>query len=1226
MFLRLRILTSQSRRNAFRAMIASIFQSFFTPIAPLWHKKTSLRSLLNSRPACESLEARLVMSTFGVTTSGNTTFIRPTVDNGVGMLGGIFWGPDQGFSAQYWFFDTIEVQQLPLGMNRNIVFHGTSAADHFQNQTGEGTAVVAHATVYGEGGDDELHGGPDYDKLFGGPGNDVLSAGAGDDVLFGGAATDNDRLEGGPGMDRFYVRDDASSQVLDRTTLDSRVHFVDTTESKEFFDLMWEPKAWSAEDIELVDAVFNDMHNTVFSERFAQSSIGGDIYLERLGANSASSNILAWSNTTDRSWYPDACFNYAGLGGPKTSVVHELVHNWDKPSTNKHIDDFRAVSGWTDVRPETFIPFSSWTGPHTGYVQSQNAKNWWFNPQGKTKSELFGRDYGASHPQEDFAVTAEAWYARTFLSNTELNLVPAKQANLNLLFSDLKFPNKPTNVRIDQTNLTRPKFVWDSFVADSFHVTIESLSGTLWFETDTEVLSYRPSGNLAPGDYKFTVQARTVDGSRSGFTSLNFRIESPDDHGNDASFATFVEANKYTTTSVAGNFQVAGDNDFIKFDAIAGLTYKWKTTVGTNVDTTLQLLDTDGVTQLAYNDDGDQGRGSLISWTAPTSGTYYLNVREYSNRVGLYTFEVNVVDDFGNDPASATSLFPDSIPTQARFELGGDHDFFKFYASAGSRYIWMTSSPTKPVTGLEVPRNTDTTLQLFDTDGTTPLAFDDDRGSLQSSLLDWTAPADGIYYIKVAEHYNDPGPYDLVGSLRAPPTIGNFGAALTFIENQGQRTLGSVASLVDSDAVTFGGNLTVSIPNADANDRLEIRDRTGIANRIGVTGSNVTYNGLTVGTFTGGAGTTPLQVELNDNTTVIIARALLRSITFRTLGETPRTGDRSVQFVITDGDNNVSNVATKIVTVQAANDRPTIALGGSLTYTENQAGRVLAGTVSVYDPDSTNFNTGNLTVRIPTNRDNANDRLEIQNGGQITVVGDVIKFAGTSIGTFTGGTGNQSLVVTFNSAATIAATRELVQNITFRTLGDNPSTATRTVRFTLTDDTGVVSNLATKTVIVAAVNDRPVIDNGGGTPIAYTRNSAAIIVSGSFTLSDPDSADFSGGQLLISIPANKGGNAANLLAVGGAFSFSGNNLVYTNGTTNTTIGTRNTNGGVGTTDLTFTFNANATSAIVAQLVRNIRYSTTGLAAGTVPAREVNFTITDGDGGTSLVVNRLVNVS
>ena len=41
---------------------------------------------------------------------------------------------------------------------------------------------------------------------------------------------------------------------------------------------------------------------------------------------------------------------------------------------------------------------------------------------------------------------------------------------------------------------------------------------------------------------------------------------------------------------------------------------------------------------------------------------------------------------------------------------------------------------------------------------------------------------------------------------------------------------------------------------------------------------------------------------------------------------------------------------------------------------------------------------------------------------------------------------------------------------------------------------------------------------------------------------------------------------------------------------------------------------------------NIRFSTTGLAAGTVPARLVNFNITDGDSGTSNTVSRTVNVN
>ena len=91
----------------------------------------------------------------------------------------------------------------------------------------------------------------------------------------------------------------------------------------------------------------------------------------------------------------------------------------------------------------------------------------------------------------------------------------------------------------------------------------------------------------------------------------------------------------------------------------------------------------------------------------------------------------------------------------------------------------------------------------------------------------------------------------------------------------------------------------------------------------------------------------------------------------------------------------------------------------------------------------------------------ANDRLEIANNGtavgQIGTNGMNVTYGGTTIGTFSGGSGNQALVITFNASATPAAVQALTQAITFRTLGDNPSTLQRTISWQLNDGDGSVS-------------------------------------------------------------------------------------------------------------------------------------------------------------------------
>ena len=134
---------------------------------------------------------------------------------------------------------------------------------------------------------------------------------------------------------------------------------------------------------------------------------------------------------------------------------------------------------------------------------------------------------------------------------------------------------------------------------------------------------------------------------------------------------------------------------------------------------------------------------------------------------------------------------------------------------------------------------------------------------------------------------------------------------------------------------------------------------------------------------------------MNAGATKAIAQALLRSLTFRTLGDTPSQATRTLNFVVTDGDGGTSNTGVKQVTVDAVNDRPVVALAGTVSYTENGGPRILSTNTTVSDPDSPNFAGGTLTVRIAQNRGNT-DELAIKHtgnaAGQIGVVGANVRF------------------------------------------------------------------------------------------------------------------------------------------------------------------------------------------------------------------------------------------
>ena len=240
--------------------------------------------------------------------------------------------------------------------------------------------------------------------------------------------------------------------------------------------------------------------------------------------------------------------------------------------------------------------------------------------------------------------------------------------------------------------------------------------------------------------------------------------------------------------------------------------------------------------------------------------------------------------------------------------------------------------------------------------------------------------------------------------------------------------------------------------------------------KIGVNGANVTFGGTIIGTFTGGAGTSALVITLNASATPARVQALLRNVTYRSLSENPSTLARTVRVKLTDGDGGTSNLPTKTINVTAVNDAPVIgAFDTPITYTANGAAVALDTNATVTDPDSANFDTGTLTINLTANAQTT-DLLEIRNqgiaAGQIGVSGSNVTFAGTIIGTFTGGTNLTPLVVTLNANATPTAVRNLLRNITFRSTSPTPSTLARTVQITLTDGDNGTSNLPTKLINV----------------------------------------------------------------------------------------------------------------------------------------------------------------
>ena len=163
-------------------------------------------------------------------------------------------------------------------------------------------------------------------------------------------------------------------------------------------------------------------------------------------------------------------------------------------------------------------------------------------------------------------------------------------------------------------------------------------------------------------------------------------------------------------------------------------------------------------------------------------------------------------------------------------------------------------------------------------------------------------------------------------SVNVAPVIGLPGGAVNYTENAPATVIDATATAGDSDSANFDtGTLTIDYSaNGTSNDRLAIRNEGTGSGQIGISGANVTYNfgagAVTIGTWTGGTGVTPLVITFNASSTPAAVQALIRNITYANVSDDPSTAARTVRFVLTDGDGGTSTRRRKTINVTAVVD------------------------------------------------------------------------------------------------------------------------------------------------------------------------------------------------------------------------------------------------------------------------------------------------------------------
>ncbi len=245
------------------------------------------------------------------------------------------------------------------------------------------------------------------------------------------------------------------------------------------------------------------------------------------------------------------------------------------------------------------------------------------------------------------------------------------------------------------------------------------------------------------------------------------------------------------------------------------------------------------------------------------------------------------------------------------------------------------------------------------------------------------------------------------------------------------------------------GNLTVGIvQGARPTDRIQI---VGGNSAIQVTGSNVFFSGIRIGTYTGGLGSSPLVVTFNANAYPQAARELLRRISFRTSDTNRDT--RTISTTVTlEGLRSTPDITSVFVSYAPE----IIAFGDSVNY--QVGGAPVAFTGAVSGKPSRNFSGGRLTYSVTQNGE-ATDLFSIApdpaHVSRIEVSGMSLTVNGVVFGTFSGGSGLSPFVIRFNANANSDLVSKLLNLVTWQSTAASPSLSPRTISARIVDGDGL---------------------------------------------------------------------------------------------------------------------------------------------------------------------------
>jgi VCBS repeat-containing protein len=246
-----------------------------------------------------------------------------------------------------------------------------------------------------------------------------------------------------------------------------------------------------------------------------------------------------------------------------------------------------------------------------------------------------------------------------------------------------------------------------------------------------------------------------------------------------------------------------------------------------------------------------------------------------------------------------------------------------------------------------------------------------------------------------------------------PPVVTTTSGTVAYAENAAPTVIDGGVTVTDPDDTNLeSAQVRISV-NMEPGDTLDATPPAGIA-KLYTPGTGVL-------SLTGSASKADYQ-------------AALRSVKFSSTHDNPAAA-KTVEFKANDGDLD-SNLATKGLTLTRVNDAPQLTTsGGNANFTEDSAATQVDAGITVADADSDQIQ--GAVASITANFSSADgDTLALNPSPQNGISGS-----------YNSGTG----VLTLTGTASKADYQTALGSITFSNTSNNPSTATRTVSFKVTD-------------------------------------------------------------------------------------------------------------------------------------------------------------------------------